>query len=383
MHLFGSQKVRHASTASRGALTYISGFAALPKLASETSLAAVAPEKPAPLSKSTEELLTHIHLPPRPDQVTDAYDVDTLDRRFRRIRTSASDASSLSSVSSTEDLSSALKEAEQRTDEMTTPTTSLSSPLSTESLRRMHANLETRLEPFWSSVLPNRLVRLKLYATAHQDPTTPSSEGELKPLAYIDVTTGIDGSFQGRFVVKWHDLCHHPSTLHIAFGEHVQEHELEIRAELLKPQPIPGTTSYAQYQSPRRTHQNVDEVTHSTKVKISITHSPIRVISDIDDTVKQSGVPNGARAVFHNVFVKDLNDCIVDGMGEWYNRMWEKGVRFHYVVRTVLFETERVYAHFEAQSNGPFELISILDEFFALSKLPVGTWPWPILDKSN
>jgi phosphatidate phosphatase APP1 len=45
-----------------------------------------------------------------------------------------------------------------------------------------------------------------------------------------------------------------------------------------------------------------------------------------------SGITEGARAVFHNVFVKELKDGIIPGMGEWYTNMWERGVRFHYVV---------------------------------------------------
>jgi len=67
-------------------------------------------------------------------------------------------------------------------------------------------------------------------------------------------------------------------------------------------------------------------------IRIPITHSPIRVISDIDDTVKFSGILSGARAVFHNVFVKDLRENVIPGMGEWYAEMWSRGVRFHYVV---------------------------------------------------
>jgi phosphatidate phosphatase APP1 len=69
-----------------------------------------------------------------------------------------------------------------------------------------------------------------------------------------------------------------------------------------------------------------------TSERVPLTYSPIRVISDIDDTVKLSGVHCGARAVFHNVFVKDLEDNLIPGMGEWYSEMWRRGVRFHYVV---------------------------------------------------
>jgi len=65
---------------------------------------------------------------------------------------------------------------------------------------------------------------------------------------------------------------------------------------------------------------------------IPITHSPIRVISDIDDTVKLSNILGGARGIFQNVFVKDLQENIIPGMGEFYTKLWEKGVRFHYVV---------------------------------------------------
>jgi phosphatidate phosphatase APP1 len=55
------------------------------------------------------------------------------------------------------------------------------------------------------------------------------------------------------------------------------------------------------------------------------------------------------------VFVKELRDIVIPGMGEWYNEMWRRGVRFHYV------------------SNGPFELISVVNEFFEVSRLPPGS----------
>lgn len=73
-------------------------------------------------------------------------------------------------------------------------------------------------------------------------------------------------------------------------------------------------------------------MTTTASIPIPLSHSSIRVISDIDDTVKLSGILNGARAVFHNVFVKDLRDSVIRGMGDWYTNMWKRGVRFHYVV---------------------------------------------------
>ncbi|KAF5332147.1 hypothetical protein D9611_008198 [Ephemerocybe angulata] len=378
-------------------------FAALPKLTSASQTSLAAPEVSAPLSKSTEELLSHIHLPPKPEEVTEGYDMDALDRQFRRAAASGSstpasgaqlgtsDVSPASSAaSSSEDLVGALKEAESRTAEMTAPQPPslqggavAASELTADALRRLHANLEERLQPFWSSVLPNRTVRLHLYVSPHheaQDPSTPRTptpqqqqqpgggdvKDEHKPLSSVDVTTAADGSFQARFIVDWDQLCHHPTALQIAFGEEIEEHSLAVVAELLRPQPLYATTGagagaenpqpYAQYRSLRQAQgQGKDRPTTKCQVQIPITHCPIRVISDIDDTVKDSGVLNGARAVFHNVFVKELSDCVVSGMGEWYTRMWSKGVRFHYV------------------SNGPFEYLTVLNEFFALSQLPPGS----------
>jgi phosphatidate phosphatase APP1 len=66
--------------------------------------------------------------------------------------------------------------------------------------------------------------------------------------------------------------------------------------------------------------------------RVPLTYSPIRVISDIDDTVKLSGIQSGLRTMFQNVFVKDLEENLISGMGEWYTEMWRCGVRFHYVV---------------------------------------------------
>jgi phosphatidate phosphatase APP1 len=66
------------------------------------------------------------------------------------------------------------------------------------------------------------------------------------------------------------------------------------------------------------------------------------VISDIDDTIKYSNILSGARSVFFNVFVKELHEILIPGMPEWYNQMWQRGVRFHYVVRAASAHRVRV-----------------------------------------
>jgi hypothetical protein len=64
------------------------------------------------------------------------------------------------------------------------------------------------------------------------------------------------------------------------------------------------------------------------------------VVSDIDDTVKTANVLAGARAIFYTVFVQNLMDIVIPGMGDWYTEMWKRGVRFHYVVRLLVIGFE-------------------------------------------
>ena len=231
----------------------------------------------------------------------------------------------------------------------------------TEVLRRLHANIERRLQPFWSSVLQNRIMRLHLFTSASgPNPHVSQSDKfsfdpENGPLASQDVITGVDGSFQAKFCLKWDELCHHPQGLHIAFGDDV-EHEVMVVAQLLPRASVPVGVAHAQnrmrssspspsifssasgsYDSNNPYTQQHNQILAPPKPLTSIsvipiTYSPIRVISDIDDTIKLSNVLSGARAVFQNVFVKELKDIVIPGMGEWYRKMWDRGIRFHYVV---------------------------------------------------
>ena len=290
-------------------------------------------------------MLANVKLPPRPAEITNDYDVDALERQLRRAKripddqASLSDSSSPSSRSSTPDIANA-----GPPDINGTNTSSLSNALqgNGELIKRLHENLEKRLQPFWSSVIPNRTVRLHLFATPDRDYLKQDEENEDDlsldadggPLVTQDVFTAVDGSFQAKFRVNWEELCHHPQALHIAFGEEVEEHEVLIVAHLLPPadvnRPSPLNTHTSLVQTPAT-------VPLTSLSRIPITHSPIRVISDIDDTVKYSGILSGARAVFHNVFVKDLRDSVIPGIGEWYAGMWSRGVRFHYVVSLSLY----------------------------------------------
>ena len=82
----------------------------------------------------------------------------------------------------------------------------------------------------------------------------------------------------------------------------------------------------------------------------------VSIISDIDDTIKHSGIGNGAKEIFRNVFIRELGDLTIPGVKEWYSNMARMGSQFHYV------------------SNAPWQLYPVLTSFFAMAGLPKGTY---------
>ncbi|KAF2143205.1 uncharacterized protein K452DRAFT_307376 [Aplosporella prunicola CBS 121167] len=82
----------------------------------------------------------------------------------------------------------------------------------------------------------------------------------------------------------------------------------------------------------------------------------ISLISDIDDTIKHSAISSGAREIFRNAFIRELGDLTIDGVREWYNIMFDRGVKFHYV------------------SNSPWQLFPVIQKYFRLAGLPPGSF---------
>jgi hypothetical protein len=161
-----------------------------------------------------------------------------------------------------------------------------------------------------------------------------------QPLTVCEATTDADGAFKIRFVIPWESLCTHPKGVPVAFFDPNREHDFSVTAELMPP-PLPSPSTPTIQAEPRPFLPPPHLIPPIAKASelVPLTYSPIRVISDIDDTVKHSGVHCGARAVFHNVFVKDLEENLIPGMGEWYSEMWRRGVRFHYVVSPKTFSS--------------------------------------------
>ncbi len=95
----------------------------------------------------------------------------------------------------------------------------------------------------------------------------------------------------------------------------------------------------------------------STTEEVIITEATgLSVISDIDDTIKHSAISDGAREIFRNAFIRDLGDLTIEGVKEWYNRMSELGVKFHYV------------------SNSPWQLFPVISKYFSIAGLPPGSF---------
>ncbi|KAI7907164.1 uncharacterized protein BX663DRAFT_427049 [Cokeromyces recurvatus] len=80
----------------------------------------------------------------------------------------------------------------------------------------------------------------------------------------------------------------------------------------------------------------------------------LSVISDIDDTIKVTGVLAGTRSILSNTFFKPTR--AVYGMADVYSRWYNHGVAFHYV------------------SNSPFQLIHVLHQFMRNHNFPPGSF---------
>jgi phosphatidate phosphatase APP1 len=82
----------------------------------------------------------------------------------------------------------------------------------------------------------------------------------------------------------------------------------------------------------------------------------VSLISDIDDTIKHSAIGAGAREIFRNAFIRNLDDLTIEGVREWYRDMADRGVKMHYV------------------SNSPWQMYPLLVSYFAKAGLPPGSF---------
>ncbi|EJD07644.1 uncharacterized protein FOMMEDRAFT_164569 [Fomitiporia mediterranea MF3/22] len=341
-----------ATRSQRAFMRLAKAYAALPKIPSsgasgrQTPLNGVTTQK---LSKSTEDLLKTVKLPPTPESITEETEIAALERHFQKAELDTDTDSyneSDSSPSSGNDTPPPIIPGSSSGVSYATASGQFASSLT--DLARLHDNLSARLQPFWSRSLPNRPLRLSIYSSPpRSDPIFANgekynSDPSQEPIFVHNILTGPQGAFEANLRIPWESMCIHPGALHVAFGGIEEDAELFVCAELLPPSH--PAAPYA-----------VQEPTTRSILPVTLSQTQIRLISDIDDTIKLSNILGGARAVFQNVFVKHLEELVISGMGDWYTQMWSRGVRFHYV------------------SNSPFELLPVINEFIKVSNLPRGS----------
>lgn len=231
------------------------------------------------------------------------------------------------------------------------------SDVTPDQLKIYHKNLDARLEPFWSSVSTRR-IQLSIYPVAVRH-SPISGEDEMsepgpddEPLIRNVFSTTSQGLFAQRLTIPWERILSHGPSLKMAFakppsttyGEDVKKASepgeerwaLHIKAEVLaegtlnglnqSPISTPSRSGQAQPQSVATSNTdtgataffatNAEPMTNGSGGRggglentgktavMSKTVTPlardggIRVLSDLDDTVKISNILSGAREVF-------------------------------------------------------------------------------------
>lgn len=286
--------------------------------------------------------------------------------------------------------------------------------LTPEKLAIYQTNLDTRLQPFWSSVSQRRVqisvypVKVEHSPLSGEDEAQAPSDADEEPLLRSVFATTPQGLFAQRLTIPWERIVSHGPSLRMAFaqtnGDEQDRWALYVKSEVIADGSANGLG--ASTQRPSSTAQQRGMATTSTTTGgtgastpsagdaganaffspaaepvsqgsaapggagleatgrtaiVSTTVTPIaddggiRVLSDLDDTVKRSNILSGAREVFRNAFCKDVTECCVPGMPELYWRLVHEGVAgFHYA------------------SNSPFELLPVIRDFFRVHAFPRG-----------
>lgn len=103
-----------------------------------------------------------------------------------------------------------------------------------------HEYMDSRLRPFWSSVLAFRRIALAIYTVPLEPgkpPPTPDAElFAQEPLLRTTFTTNAQGHFAQHFTIPWERIASHTQSVPMAFDSsthHLENWGLVIRAELL------------------------------------------------------------------------------------------------------------------------------------------------------
>lgn len=229
-----------------------------------------------------------------------------------------------------------------------------------DEIHQLTQNLNERLSDFWMYRMPHRTVRIEIQGSfisqwqqsADEKPpdVSSSAENEWRTLLAQELKADLHGMF--RLKVKMGPLA--------VFGEDLKT--LRSRAVLLESseQSSMVTTEQATewialpLPTRRRRWQESKALAH--KSVDSSAGRPLRLISDVDDTIRLTNVTLGLKSVFRQVFVLPHHETCVAGMSDWYNH---------------LVQTYNVGVHFV--SNAPVELWRPLRQFLHTSGMPEGS----------
>lgn len=203
-----------------------------------------------------------------------------------------------------------------------------------------HHNLTRRLQAYWVYRSPHKHVFIQVSPIINGN-IACDQDGNRLIIASTRLTTNSTGQFEHRLVVPWHMLsafCRHYAHLLKVTPNEIEA--VDVKASLItsKSENLDATGAESPW---RRSSIHED---HARRV---------RIISDIDDTVKHTGVVQGAKQILRNVFVLPYHEAEVKGISSWYHAMTDLGAGLHYV------------------TNAPLELYSLVLDFLEAVRLPI------------
>ncbi|KAF8655039.1 hypothetical protein AX16_003275 [Volvariella volvacea WC 439] len=190
--------------------------------------------------------------------------------------------------------------------------------------------IENRLLPFLSRPLPNRDIEISILGP-HK-----------KPLVSMIVKTAKDGSFEGHLVVKQEVLEKFPEL------SNPRKTSIDVIVTIDTDSHSRGET---QGQSPAQRHR----LSCRTSTCALSDVSAIRVISDVDVTIRDTRAYAGVRTMLQATFLTEHRDVVLHDISQWYQELAGKGAHFHYV------------------SNKPPSLAASIREFIEVAELPPGS----------
>ncbi|GAA5848961.1 hypothetical protein JCM8547_006398 [Rhodosporidiobolus lusitaniae] len=266
--------------------------------------------------------------------------------------------------------SSSLNPTEIPPESWPTPFPPPSSPTPTL-LATYQRNVHSRLLPFLGSKLPSRKVRL----TVH--PVLPQGRLFDGVLARRVVSTGSPGGgWKERVEVGGRELR---GWLEAAGGGELR---IRVEAELLEPDAGTSAVDSLGWEAGYGIGGGAGDVPYSgggggrmegwelraqptahdeCEVGVGVQGEGgegggVRVVSDVDDTIKWTEVVKGTKTIFRNCFVRELHEIRVPGMASWYNHLaTHHSAHFHYV------------------SNSPWELYPVIRSFLRIAGFPPGS----------